>query len=226
MDVLAELFFLFLNARDRIIFQHALGVAQRAHNQRGVQFRRADQRLFDVLVHRCFFGGDKARAHIDAVSTQRQSGDQLLGIADAARGDKRNGQFFGCARQQNHVRNIIFTGVTAALKAVNRYGIATNALGFQRVAHRGAFVNDFNTGLFQQRHILLGAATGGFNNAHATGDNRFDIARIIRIGEARQEGQVHTERLVGHVIAFGDFIGQIFRRLLRQAGNDAEATGV
>ena len=87
-------------------------------------------------------------------------------------------------------------------------------------------MNDFNTGFFHQRHILFRAATGGFNNAHTTGDNRFDIARIIRIGEARQEGEVHTKRLVGHVIAFGNFIGQIFRRGLRQAGNDAKAAGI
>ena len=87
-------------------------------------------------------------------------------------------------------------------------------------------MDDFNTGLFHQRHILLGAATGGFDNAHIARNNRLDIARIIGIGEARQEGQVHAERLVGHVITFGNLIGQIFRRRLRQAGNDAEATGV
>ena len=40
-----------------------------------------------------------ARAHIDAVGTQRKRGHQLLGIAHAAGADKGNAQFFGRARQ-------------------------------------------------------------------------------------------------------------------------------
>ena len=43
-----------------------------------------DHLALERLVDRRFLGDAEARAHIDAVSTQRQSGDQLLRIADAA----------------------------------------------------------------------------------------------------------------------------------------------
>src|SRR5712671_3831803 len=56
--------------------------------------------------------------------------------------------------------------------------------------------------------------------------DRRDIFRIGRRGEAWQEGEVHAERLVGHVATTRDFLGEQFRRLLRQAGNDTKAAGV
>ena len=53
-----------------------------------------------------------------------------------------------------------------------------------------------------------------------------DVFRIGRCAEGWQEGQVDAERLVRHVVAARDFPGEQIRRLLRQAGNNAEATRV
>src|SRR3546814_2898588 len=44
-------------------------------------------------------------------------------------------------------------------------------------------------------HIGFGAAARRLDDAHATVDDRLNIFRIRRIGEAGQEGEVHAERL-------------------------------
>ena len=41
-----------------------------------------------------------------------------------------------------------------------------------------------------------------------------------------QNGEVHAERLVGHVAAARDFLGEVFRRRLRQRGDQAERAGI
>jgi hypothetical protein len=53
--IVAQLFLFFLNARHGVVFQHALGVAQRAHDQRCVKLRRGNQSIFYILVHGGFF---------------------------------------------------------------------------------------------------------------------------------------------------------------------------
>jgi len=78
----------------------------------------------------------------------------------------------------------------------------------------------------QRRHVLLRAAARGLHDLDAALDDRGDVFRIGRRGERRQEGEVHAERLVGHVAAARDFFRQKLRRLLRQPGDDAETAGV
>jgi hypothetical protein len=78
----------------------------------------------------------------------------------------------------------------------------------------------------QRRHVLLRAAARGLHDLDAALDDRGDVFRIGRRGERRQEGEVHAERLVGHVAAARDFFRQKLRRLLRQPGDDAETAGI
>ena len=79
---------------------------------------------------------------------------------------------------------------------------------------------------FKRRHVLLGAATRGFDDLDAAFPDGCDVFRIGRRAEGRQEGQVHAERLVRHVAATRDLLGQQFRRPLRQAGDDSEPAGI
>ncbi len=112
--------------------------------------------------------------------------------------------------------------MATALKPVNAHRVTTDTLSLQRVAHGCAFVNDLDARFFHRRQISFRRTTGGFHNLHATFDDRLDIARIVRRGKARQEGQVHTERLVGHLTATRDLFRQIFRRALGKTGDNAE----
>ena len=100
-------------------------------------------------------------------------------------------------------------------------------LGLQRMAHRGAFVDHLDAGVLQRRHVLLRAAAGGLDDLDAALDDRARCIpdRAARV-KRRQEGEVHAERLVGHLAAARDFLGQQFRRLLGQAGDDAEPAGI
>ena len=102
-------------------------------------------------MHRGFHSGDKTRAHVHALRAQSKCGHQRTAIGHAAGRDKRDFQFVGSARQQDEVGDIVFTGVTAALKSVNAERVTTYGLRFERVAHRGAFVNHFDTGGLQSR---------------------------------------------------------------------------
>ena len=79
---------------------------------------------------------------------------------------------------------------------------------------------------FKRRHVLLGAAARGLDDLDAAFPDGCDIFRIGRRGEGRQKGQVHAERLIGHVVAARDFLGQQFRRPLRQSGDDPEPAGI
>jgi len=49
---------------------------------------------------------------------------------------------------------------------------------------------------------------------------------IVRRRYRRQESQIHSERLVGHAAAAGDFLTQLLRGALSQSGYDPEAPGV
>ena len=104
--------------------------------------------------------------------------------------------------------------MTAALEAVDRDGVAANALRLQGMANGGALVNDLDSRILEPRQMVLGIAAGGLDDRHASVDDGVDIARIVRRLDYRQDGEVDAERLVGHVVATGDLVGQIGWRLL------------
>ncbi len=87
-------------------------------------------------------------------------------------------------------------------------------------------MDDLDAGLFQRRQPFLRVVAGGLDDLHAAFDDRLDIARIVGRRDRRQEGEVHAERLVGHLAAARDFLGEQLGRALGQAGDDAEAAGV
>src|SRR5437868_1594566 len=61
-----------------------------------------------------------------------------------------------------------------------------------------------------------------FDDLDAAFPDRCDVFRIGRRGEGRQKRQVHSKRLVSHVMAASDLPGQQFRRPLRQTGDDPQ----
>ncbi|MNT10746.1 hypothetical protein D3C72_1455910 [compost metagenome] len=208
------------------VVDHALGVAQRPHDQARVEFRGVDDGLLHVGVHRRFLGGDEARAHVHALGAQRERSHEAAAIGHAARGDERDLQFFCRARQQDHVGHVVLAGVAAALEAVDAHGVAADALGLERVAHRGALVDHLDARGLQRRHVGLGAAARGFHGLDAAFDDGRDVLGVRRRGKGRQEGEVHAEGLVGHLVAARDLAGQQLGRLLREARDDPQAAGV
>ena len=196
------------------------------HDQAGVQFRRRDDRLLHLVVHRRFFRRDEAGAHIHAVGAHREGSDQAARIRHAAGRDKGNRQFVGRTRQQDHIGDIVFARMAAALEPVHRYRVAADRLGFERMADRGAFVDDPDAFFLQPRQMLLRVTAGCFHHRDPAVDDCIDIFRIGSRLERGQESEVHTERLVGQLMALGDFFRQVFRRLLGQPGDDAQTAGV
>jgi hypothetical protein len=98
--------------------------------------------------------------------------------------------------------SVVFAGVPDALEAIDADGVATDLLGFQRMPNGGAFVDHLDAGRLQRRHILLRAASGGFNDLDAAFLDGGDVFRIRRRRERGQEGQVDAKRLVREVMAF------------------------
>ena len=116
--------------------------------------------------------------------------------------------------------------MAAAFKAVHTDGITTDSLGLQSVANRCALVDNLDTRSLQLLHVLLGAAAGGFNRLDTTADDNVNVLGVRRRVEGRQEGQVYTEGFIRHLLAAGDFTGEMFRRRLGQGGNHAQTTGI
>ena len=57
-------------------------------------------------------------------------------------------------------------------------------------------------------------------------DDGLAVFRVGRRLDRGQDGQVDAERLVGHVAAARDFLGELLRRRLRQRGDQAERAGI
>ena len=66
-----------------------------------------------------------------SLGTQCQRCNEASAICHAAGYRKQNFQFVGCARQENHIRSIVFTRVSAALEIVHADGITADALCLQ-----------------------------------------------------------------------------------------------
>ena len=226
LEVVTQCAFFRQQALDRRVVEHTLGVAQRAHHQAGVKFAGGNDGVFDLLVNRRLYRGHESRAHVHALCAQRQRCHQAAPVGHAARGDKRNLQLFGRARQQDEVGHVVFAGVAAALKAVHAHRIAANGFGLERMAHRRAFVNHLDAGLMQRRQPFLRVVAGRLHHLHATVDDGLDVARIVWRGKHWQKGEVHAEWLVSHVAGAADLIGQQLWSALRQPGDDAQAPRV
>ena len=94
------------------------------------------------------------------------------------------------------------------------------------MADSGAFVDDLDAMFLEIVDMLLGLVTRGFDDPDAGLDDRGAIFRIRRRFDRRQDGEIHAERLVGHVPRPGDFPGQGFRRRLGERRQEAERAGV
>ena len=210
----------------RGVLQHALRIAQRPHHQPGVELGGRDQRLLDVVVHGRLLGRDEARAHVDPVRPERERGDERPAVGHASRGDEGDRQLLRRPRQQDEVRHIVFARVAAALEAVDADRIAADRFRLQRMANRRALVDDLDSRLLQHGQPPLRIVARGLDDLHAAVDDRADETRIVGLGDCGKEGEVHRERLVGHLPAAADLIGERLRRALRQAGDDAEPARV
>ncbi len=80
--------------------------------------------------------------------------------------------------------------------------------------------------LLEDRQPFRGVVARSLDDLDPARDDRRDETGIVRRGHRRQEGQVHPERLIGHLPAAGDLLRQVLGRALGQDGDDAEAAGV
>ena len=94
------------------------------------------------------------------------------------------------------------------------------------MADGGAFVDHLDAGSVERGKHLDRIVAGGFDDLDAAFDDCLDHAFVIGGIDHGQKGQVYAERLVGHLAAFGDFIGQCCCSRLGQRGNDAQSAGV
>ena len=118
-------------------------------------------------MDRALDGGHKARAHIDALGTQRQRRDQAATIAKSTGRNHRNLDLVGGCRYQNQARNIVLAGVAGALKAIDRDRIGADFLGLDRMPDGGALVDHFDAVLFEHVNVFLRVVAGGLNDFDA-----------------------------------------------------------
>ena len=149
------------------VLRHARGVVQRAEDEIGAALVIGDDLLFYVLMDRRFLRRHEARAHVDAVATQRQRRHQTARVGDAARGDDRNGQLVGGAREQHEAADIVFAGMAGTFETVDRHAVDADRLRFHRVAHAGAFVDDLDAGFLEARQMRLRIVAGRLHDLDA-----------------------------------------------------------
>ena len=124
-------------------------------------------------------------------------------------------------------RYVILAGVSGALEAVDRDDVTPGPLGRQRVAHRGALVEDDDAVRLEDLPDLAHRLRpGGFNDLDPAVDDRLGVSLVVGRMDRREDRQVHPERLVGHAAAALDFLPQRLGRRLRQPGENAEPARV
>ena len=129
-------------------------------------------------------------------------------------------------RDQDQARDVVLARMAGAFEAVDGDRVDADALRLERMAHRGAFVDDLDAVLLELGDVLLRVVARGLDDLDAAVDDRLTVFGIGRRLERRQDGQVDAEGLVGHVAAARDLLGELFRRRLGQRGDEAERAGI
>src|SRR5262245_14259318 len=95
--------------------------------------------------------------------------------------------------------------MTAALEAVDAERVDADSFAFERMTHRCALVDHFDSRFFERGQPFLWIIAGGLDDLHAAIDDRFDKSGIVGRRDGRKKSKVHAERLVGETAAFLDF---------------------
>ena len=186
---------------------NARRVAQAAANEDRVALSIFDDLTLDVLVDLGLDRGAEAGAHIDALGTKRQSGDQTATIGHTARGDHRHIDGVDRGRQQNYQTNIVFTGVTGAFKAIDADDVYAMFHSRHRVTDRGALVDHLDAIFLKARQVVDRRAACCLDDLDARSDDGFAIFVIGNGVDRGQKGQVDAEWLVGEGLGLFD-LGQ------------------
>ena len=203
------------------------GVLEAAENQETAAFVIIDIGLFHIVVDRRLDRRAETRAHVDALGTEAECGDEAAAVAEAARGEHRDLDLVGGRRDQDQAGDIILARMARTFETVDRDDVAAGALGRQRVADRGAFVEDFDAVRLQHfPNFTHRRGACGFDDLDATIDDCLRIGLVIGGVDCREDGHVYAERLVGHRPAFFDFLAQRLGGRLGQCGDDAKAASV
>jgi hypothetical protein len=160
------------------------------------------------------------------VGAERQRRDKAARVAEPARRHERDLEPVGGAGNEDEAGDIVLARVTRAFEAVDRDRIDAEPLGFQGMADRGAFVDDLDARGLEHWDVFLGVVPRRLDDLDAGSDDRVHI-RIVRHGlDRRQDREIDAEGLVGHLPAARDLLGEVLRRGLCEAGQEAECAGV
>jgi hypothetical protein len=87
-------------------------------------------------------------------------------------------------------------------------------------------VHDLDAVLLEFGDVFLRLVAGGLDDLDAALDDGLAVFRVRRRLDRGKDGEVDAERLVGQAAAARDFLGEVFRRRLRQRGDEAERAGI
>lgn len=209
-----------------LVLEHTRSVAERPEHQGGLAFVGLDHGFLDFLVDGRLDGAHEAGAHVDAFGAQGNGGSETAAVAHAARGDVRDLEGLGGLGEEDEAGNVVLTGVTGALVAVDREDVDAETLGGESVADGGALVDDDAAGFLEALDKRAGVVAGGLDDLDARLDDGGGVLVIGRGVDRGQDGEVDTERLGGHLAAAGDLFAESVGSGLGEGGDDAAATGV
>ena len=99
-------------------------------------------------------------------------------------------------------------------------------LRLQRMAHAGAFVDHLHAGFLEARQMRLRIVARRLDDFDAACDDRFAVFVVRNRIDRRQDGEVHAERLVGHLTAALHFLVERLRRPGGMRGDEAQRAGI
>jgi len=149
-----------------------------------------------------------------------------LSICKASGGNEWHLERLSSSTEEDEIRNIRLADVPSTLEAIDAQEINTKLDGTLCVTNGGTLVEYNCANSFQLFDNWSGAVPGGLDNSDTFVDSHLCICSIIRCIHGWKKCNIDTKRLIGHGLAFSDFLSKVFWGRLCESSEDAQTTRV
>lgn len=162
------------------------------------------------MVNGSFNRAHEPSTHVDTFGTKSQRSGKALAIGKSTRSDKRHAEFLARTAQKDEVGDIVLTDMTGTLEAVDREEVHAELDGGLSVADGRALVQDDGAGLLQLGDDGARIVASSLDDLDSFIDDDLGVGTVVGGNHGGEEGQVHTEGVLGHGATSADFFAEVF----------------